>query len=739
MTWILHASDPHLGDISPGQSLDDDKLDIAREDLETTQQVFRRTLDGLASFVAEHGRPTAAVFSGDLAYQADKTGFQAFEKLLVDAAPLLPDQRRRIVVVPGNHDVVWGTEAGTKARYAPFMRATRRRGCTTPLLDGIDFSTRNNEKIVLPDDLRRHLIADDDVVIVPVNSSNYCGTTPRVRGGYKPSEWERASTKVRALAKLADEHPTVQEESKTFAERLHKEVERLRQHDIARVSRRQLLAVAELLRSSGVPPQRQPGDHRLRIAVLHHQLLPVSTREEWKTFESIINLGLLREQLVTFGFDLVLHGHKHAGHVYWDHATGPDHVHAPDRRMLVIAGPGHFGVGEPVLRAMMLEGPRAARNLRIRTFAGLDAGAGTPATTEEVVPLWRARMDAEHSRAPTLHGATTHDVYSRLCAHFEQTGSDSARNVVCDIADSDAADTLPADYPPTGRHDAQAWFEEIVGWWQKDRSVLVPDVIGFNHGERIYTRWGDQVERAARSLGTRSESSRSLITLISPKETGRYPDDGRPLDTGTYPAFVMAEFMLAERNGHTYLDCTATFRKQEMRYWWPINVAEIAALQRAVIAEMETKPAPRPGAIVTVSNIAIYGATLPRVAVLELDRLVEDPADIWALAEAVVAPDTTSEPTRARWRHILDELGRTPESPPIPKVGHHRLVEALERALALKPSSKARTITKRLTELVAIYDAVGAAGSPQAAALIAPAREKFTTAVAPLVRARAGA
>lgn len=174
---------------------------------------------------------------------------------------------------------------------------------------------------------------------------------PKVRGGFTPSEWDRAYAKVRAIAKVADAQAAPSGDNKAFAERLQKEIERLRQHDIARVSRRQLLAVAELLRASGVSPQRQAGDHRLRIAVLHHQLLPVSTREEWKTFESIINLGLLREQLVTFGFDLVLHGHKHAGHIYWDHATGPDHVHTPDRRMLVIAGPGHFGVGEPVLRA----------------------------------------------------------------------------------------------------------------------------------------------------------------------------------------------------------------------------------------------------------------------------------------------------------------------------------------------------------------------------------------------------
>ncbi len=173
-----------------------------------------------------------------------------------------------------------------------------------------------------------------------------------------------------------------------------------------------------------------------------------------------------------------------------------------------------------------------------------------------------------------------------------------------------------------------------------------------------------------------------------------------------------------------------------MRYWWPINVAEIARLQRAVIAKME-KPALKPGAIVTISTIAVYGANLPRVAVLDLDRLVEDPADIWALAQAVVA-HTADEPTRARWRHILEELGRTPEAPPIPKVGHHRLLEALERAVALKPSAKARTVTNRLRELVALYDGVGPNGSPEAAALIAPAREKFATAVRPLIKSSSG-
>ncbi|MGO9900913.1 MAG: hypothetical protein ACLP0J_14755, partial [Solirubrobacteraceae bacterium] len=33
-----------------------------------------------------------------------------------------------------------------------------------------------------------------------------------------------------------------------------------------------------------------------------------------------------------------------------------------------------------------------------------------------------------------------------------------------------------------------------VDWWQRERSELIArDLLPFNHGERIYRRWGDQV------------------------------------------------------------------------------------------------------------------------------------------------------------------------------------------------------------------------------------------------------
>ena len=85
-------SDPHLGDVSAGQVLDDEK-DVfdAQPDLETTQRVFERTLRGLRRFVGEHGKPHVAVVSGDLAYQAHRTGFSAFAELLANCKDVLPD------------------------------------------------------------------------------------------------------------------------------------------------------------------------------------------------------------------------------------------------------------------------------------------------------------------------------------------------------------------------------------------------------------------------------------------------------------------------------------------------------------------------------------------------------------------------------------------------------------------------------------------------------------------------
>ena len=722
MPWILHASDPHLGVVSPGQELDDSKIELARDDIETTQTVFRRTLESLRTYVADNGRPTAVVVSGDLTYRATSEGFDAFIDLLVECTDVLPDDRARIVVVPGNHDVDWSKPAGTFDRYAGFLRATRDRGCATPLLDGVDF--KNTGTLALEPGVasQPHLIDDSEFLIVPLNSSNYCGTVPRIDGAWSLREWEK---RLKPLGEARDE--------------ALRQLEALRKHDIARVSRRQVRALRLLFKHLKVPVDRGD-DPRPRIAVLHHQLLPVSAREEWKPFESMVNLGFVREALREFGVDLVAHGHKHEETLYWDLGRrGTDPVTAPLRRILVIASPGHFRTNAPVLRALELAGPPRARNLHVTTFNGVEAYAGEPQYGSELVlPLWLGQMESESSEQIVVRGRGAHDTCARLCAEFEHAGATRLENLVCAVESPSKASEVPPDYPDVGQPDKQQWFVDLVEWWQRRNSKLVREKVRpFNHGERIRERWGDQIERAIRLLNDREDSSRGIAILIGPDETGRYDGDTRPLETGTYPAFALVEFGLTRRGHRLELDCFGYFRKQEMRYWWPINLAELARMQEEVCAGLKADYRARSGRLVTFSAIALYGTELPQVAVTEIDRAIEDEGRIWQLAAAVAFPSSRDAAIAADWRRILAELGGQGRAvPPVPALGDETLLAEVKRfaALAGKGGSAAR-VARRLEDLCKVYRTMRGEEIGQAEAdLIVPAVTRLTEAVETALR-----
>jgi hypothetical protein len=193
--------------------------------------------------------------------------------------------------------------------------------------------------------------------------------------------------------------------------------------------------------------------------------------------------------------------------------------------------------------------------------------------------------------------------------------------------------------------------------------------------------------------------------LIDPSETGRRDGDTRPLSEGTYPALVLAEFGLTERNSRRELDCFAYFRKQEMRYWWPVNVAELRLLQQEVAELLDDDHRAHLGRLVTVSAIALYGDEIPRVAVTQLDRLIESEDGIWQLAAAVAFPaNPDSAEALAEWERILDELaGGGRPAPPVPARGHEVLLEKLRQFERVAPDSAASGVANALEELCRIY------------------------------------
>lgn len=688
--WLLHASDPHLGDVAPGQDKDDHKVELTGQaDRETTQRVFLRTLLRLRHFVEEYGLPSAVVISGDLTYQGRPKGFARFAKLLADRTDVLGDDPARILVVPGNHDVIWGTPAGSPERYEPFLRATRAQGCVTPLLDGVDFDPQTGE--LRPAAARHpHVISTDDMLVVALNSSNWCGTDVETRGAWNLDQWTTAlepledATRKEILAQLG----------------------KLRQHDIPRVSRWQIEALADHLTAIAEPLSRAQDPERVRVAVIHHQLLPLSTREERKPYESLMNLGLVRETLRDYGFDLVLHGHKHESGIYWDAMpAGEPDLDAPLQRTLVIASPGEFGADAPAMRALMLQGPRTARNLEIVTFNGPGPSRNkAQIASRQIAPLWVGAMRAETRQRTTLRGRDAHTTYARLHSQFALRDGTPISNLVCHVDAPGDALTLPPDYPELGMAQRQTWFDQLVAWWQLERSELVDrGIVAFNHGERIYRRWGDQVDRATRLLNRRGSSSRALIELIAPEETGRYRKDSRNIETGSFPAFALAEFTIARRHNRRELDCIGYFRKQEMQYWWPVNLAELRSLQQRVAGGIDTTGI-HTGHITTFSAIALWGQDLPAVAVPELDRLVESPQRLWAMGAAAAFPADASGDALADWRRVLDDLhGTVRDAPPRPRLGAELLASELERFAGLPGAADVSPVAAALRTLAQHY------------------------------------
>jgi 3',5'-cyclic AMP phosphodiesterase CpdA len=308
---ILHFTDLHLGNAAD-DSLGDYKTEfVPIGERVTRQKVLHSTLTALSRHLGETGEQLdTVVISGDITYANARDGFEA----LAGTPDLLGDRLpppERTVVVPGNHDVKWHASPSSRERYENFLTFVRARSYVTPMLDGVDVPP-------LEPDRHQLLLDGGRVQIVPINSANYCGV-------FAPFKY------------LSNDQWTEIEPSPGVPNLplLEKELNGLRSFDAARLTPQQLEALGSMIESAGSPSQ--PG--RIRIALLHHHLLPVSTSEEVKPFESVVNLGALRNFLLAHEFDVVLHGHKHTSNIFWDTMTSFGSTgNKTSRRILVVSG-----------------------------------------------------------------------------------------------------------------------------------------------------------------------------------------------------------------------------------------------------------------------------------------------------------------------------------------------------------------------------------------------------------------
>lgn len=333
---ILHISDLHLG---PGAQEDVDWKQYLEEAERTTRaDLLERSLRALPA------PPDYVVLSGDFTIGGRPDGLQQCSELLnrlIDEEVFPPVDR--VIVVPGNHDVTRvrdGRYAKGEERWTTF-KTELADNFVRPWLPGdspaahvlrefkreIDPSksvwggvrVEPNQRTRVPTLVHFPVLFDRKkrLLFYLFNSASVSGT--RIRIDEKTAKVIAASEAV----KLHDE-----EAVKTLVA----EIDRLRDVDAARINPDEMYLFQDIMAAirAAAPGELESAT---KIVVLHHHIAPIYT-EEVKQFELLLNAGQFKKNIVSHGFRLVLHGHKHWPEIFGDTAISG----ARDARLSVISG-----------------------------------------------------------------------------------------------------------------------------------------------------------------------------------------------------------------------------------------------------------------------------------------------------------------------------------------------------------------------------------------------------------------
>lgn len=668
MSLLLHLSDLHLANTPDEDAVGDYKVEaVAERDRVTRASLLGSTLKALSGWLATNGETLdGIIITGDITTRGRPEGFGKLPGLLAELGEALPEASR-VVVVPGNHDVAWDTKPSTVERYRAFIESVRQRGYVTPLLDGIDYNAE-------PRSAPGPLLSGLDFAVIAIDSADMCGV---IEPFTRNAEDE--------LQRLKADHQ--------ISDSLQSEIQRVRRYDMPRISDRQMSALGVLLDKipSGL----------VRIAALHHQLVPVREEEEVKPFESIVNIGAFSAFLGDAQIDLVAHGHKHADQVQTmmlgGTAPGP-------QRQAVIASCGTIGgtsgTGKEIAKLIRIHSHLPTlRRIEILTVPAVGAGRRLPKKLKSV-------YDQQTWRPPgatpitVISGISVTDVHEQLLEAGRRSDHRPIRDIICVVDQGPTALEPPASYPlpEESTNSLSDWFKDIVEWWQDPERA---DGKPFTHGQRL-RHWSgdqdrDQLEAITEILRLDATTSRGIAVLINPDT------DNVANKAIEFPSFSLLHLWIDDGA----LNCTAFFRKQEMTYWWAVNVAEIALIQADVLQRLRSPGEElRPGAIRTYASEAVFSSQLPKVNVPRVDRLFwRDPDSLRLLAVSIA---DVNMPRRdddiMTFISLMEEWVPHAESPPtdgaaVPRRGLTALANMLAALADRYPTPSAREIGDLLREM----------------------------------------
>lgn len=643
---FLHITDTHFS-ISGTELGDRDFKDKLKNiDPRTKEESFKQTL---VEFLKHFGdkKISAILLTGDYDSCGPSGGMVRLREILKDV--FKEKGVPPIVVVPGNHDIVQWSEPSSSNRYEVFTDCWRGDNkYITPYLDGVD-------DIIIDNDLENHCLVNtaqnNKFIVIPINSCNWSQSKLEYRKDCK----EVRETLIKAFT--SSDSIAIN----NFQETLDKEFGKLLEVDAAYVSDNQFIFLQKIIKKA----EDKAGEGAIKIALIHHHLLPVNSKEEHKIFSDIINLGKLRQFLRDHGFSILLHGHKHNSAVYVDHIYQEDCINFDDHEILVISGGTINSNGKDIFRIIELESLPYAPLCKISNVSMVKPGQPfINGHVNEFVrkQLWRSK----NSKEPIIvSGKNINEVYERTCQLFGDSKT-LDKTVICYVefyGESKLEMSPPVRYQRHSDEDKNdteeltRWFNETVKWWQLPISKIEAR-IPYIHGTRLYRYGGtkNQIDRIVKLLKNAPSTSKAIAVLLDPI---RDFNDDPAVNTESFASFCFVQFKVHNK----LLECIAYYRAQEFCKWWPVNVAELRKLQLEVGGKLKSSGI-KIGGITTITGDARIEENVSptQVAVPIIDQWLDSyPQKISAIAHAILWPNSPSTKPEClvEWHKCFDDIKKS--------------------------------------------------------------------------------
>lgn len=316
---LLHLSDIHFGAQSAFQ--DDAK---SSTDASARNTAFRNLSHLLSECLASE-QLDSIIFSGDITNLGNRKGFEEFLESCLNPISGLVRDNRSICVVPGNHDVKWGLDPNLPdyfdQKFSAYAEFVKRLGATTSLIPTGKFDSSLYADIKFSSDLPGPLYVDDSrrFIVLCINSSVRCGEVNTSLRSSFSSPIENARKHIvaaRNKCSLDDQMSLNLSAAEDDLNNLGKTILENTLFDIPHITQTQLNKVCTILNRKKDELGNDNWDEYVKIGVLHHHVIPFEYQKpEYKPFELIVDAAAVLHTLGSYGFQVVLTGHKHQPYV----------------------------------------------------------------------------------------------------------------------------------------------------------------------------------------------------------------------------------------------------------------------------------------------------------------------------------------------------------------------------------------------------------------------------------------